>query len=189
MTKQDILALLEQTPIIAAIKDNTGLAECLRCDAPVVFVLYGTVVSIPDIVRQAHTAGKAVFVHIDLIDGLSAREAAVDYIASATAADGIISTKPALVRRAQEIGLVAIRRFFLLDSLALHNLQKQLAPDVGDLVEILPGVMPKMLQKIADASPVPLVAGGLVSDKEDVLHALSAGAIAVSSTNPAVWYL
>ncbi|EJW91450.1 Glycerol-3-phosphate responsive antiterminator, partial [gut metagenome] len=35
----------------------------------------------------------------------------------------------------------------------------------------------------------PLIASGLISDKEDVIAALSAGALAVSSTCPAVWKL
>jgi glycerol uptake operon antiterminator len=34
---------------------------------------------------------------------------------------------------------------------------------------------------------MPVIAGGLISDKEDIISALGAGAIAVSSTNPAVW--
>ncbi len=33
----------------------------------------------------------------------------------------------------------------------------------------------------------PIIAGGLISDKESVVAALSAGAIAVSSTNHGVW--
>ncbi|MEG1720939.1 MAG: glycerol-3-phosphate responsive antiterminator, partial [Pseudoflavonifractor sp.] len=35
----------------------------------------------------------------------------------------------------------------------------------------------------------PIIAGGLIADKEDVTSALSAGAIAVSSTNREIWFL
>jgi glycerol uptake operon antiterminator len=150
-------------------------------------VLYGTVVDIADIVCTARAAGKAVIVHIDLIDGLAARDVAVDFIVQNTKADGIISTKPALVRRAKEKGLVGIRRFFLLDSLAMCNMEKQLAADTPDLVEVLPGTMPKTLRQVVAKTQVPIIAGGLIADKEDVVNALSAGAVAVSSTNAAVW--
>ena len=34
---------------------------------------------------------------------------------------------------------------------------------------------------------VPIIAGGLISEKEDVINALDAGAIAISSTNQQVW--
>ncbi len=184
-----MVELLEETPIIAAIKDEAGLEKCLSCDAKIVFVLFGNVLNIPEIVKSIHGAGKLAIVHLDLIDGLAAREIAVEYIAKNTAADGIISTKPALVKAAREKGLLAIRRFFLLDSMALRAIEKQLTPESTDLIEVLPGVMPKILKKIAKITPVPMIAGGLISDKEDVMSALSAGAIGVSTTAPEVWYL
>ena len=79
-----------------------------------VFVLYGSVASIPAIVQRLKQAGKTVFVDVDLLDGLSAREAAVEYLAGATRADGVISTKAALVRRAKALGLAGVYRAFCL---------------------------------------------------------------------------
>lgn len=133
--------------------------------------------------------GKVPFVHADLIDGLSAREVAVDFIAAQTAAAGIISTKPALIRRARELGLCAVQRFFVLDSIALENLKRQLENTRPDSIEILPGVMPKVIRRITGFARVPVIAGGLISDKEDIIAALDAGAAAISSTNPAIWFL
>ncbi|MFV0352296.1 MAG: glycerol-3-phosphate responsive antiterminator [Oscillospiraceae bacterium] len=189
MEKSEMLKLLEGEPVIAAVKDEEGLYKCLTCPAGVVFVLFGTVVSIPGIVEKLHRAGKAAVVHVDLIDGLALKESAVEYIAQATKAQGVISTRPALVQHALHKGLIGIRRLFLLDSLALENLHKQVSPENTDFLEVLPGAMPKVLQKIAKGLPVPMIAGGLIADKEDVVNALSAGAVAVSTTNPEVWKL
>ena len=58
-----------------------------------------------------------------------------------------------------------------------------------DFIEVLPGVMPKVLGRIAKVSRIPMIAGGLITEKEDVIAALSVGAIAVSSTNQDVWKL
>lgn len=189
MDAKTMAQLLGESPVIAAVKDEQGLARCLTCTAQVVFVLYGTVVDIPRTVARIKDAGKAAVVHLDLIDGLSTREVAADYIASATQADGVISTKTGPVRRARELGLVGIRRFFLLDSLALETMRAQLAQHSADLIEVLPGTMPKVLARVAGFSPLPFIAGGLIADKEDVVGALSAGALAVSTTNAAVWGL
>lgn len=179
--------LLGECPVIAAVKDDKGLQKALAGSAGVVFVLYGTVTDIPGTVRQIKAAGKAAVVHLDLIDGLAAREVAVDYLASNTQADGVISTKTGLVRRARELGLVGIRRFFLLDSLALETMRAQLAQHPADFIEVLPGTMPKVLRRVAGLSPLPFIAGGLIADKEDVVAALSAGALAVSTSSPALW--
>lgn len=186
MDRKYLLQLLDANPVIAAIKDTNGLAAAIDSDVSVVFLLGFDVLTVGDAVAQLHRAGKQAFVHIDLVDGLSSREIAADFIARQTAADGIISTKAGLTRRGRELGLVTIQRFFLLDSLALDNIQRQRAQDC-DLIEVLPGLMPKIIRRVAALTGKPVIAGGLISDKEDVTAALSAGAIAVSTTNPAVW--
>lgn len=37
-----------------------------------IFLLFGDVLNIGEMVGRAHAAGKAVFVHLDLVDGLAA---------------------------------------------------------------------------------------------------------------------
>jgi glycerol-3-phosphate responsive antiterminator len=49
--------------------------------------------------------------------------------------------------------------------------------------------MPKVVARICKLADTPVIAGGLVSDKEDVMELLEAGVISVSSTNPNVWFL
>ena len=187
MDTAQLLDLLADCPVIAAVKDDAGLDAALNSDVAVIFLLYGDILTVERMVDRVHDAGKRAFVHLDLIDGLSAREVAADFIARHTDADGIISTRSALVRRAGELGLLTIQRFFLLDSMALRNMEKQLAQDASDLIEVLPGRMPKMIRRIRERTDKPVIAGGLISDKEDVTGALGAGAAAVSSTDPAVW--
>ena len=102
---------LEDSPIIAAIKDDEGLKKCKESDSQVIFILYGDICSISDIVNEVKTSGKIAMVHIDLINGLSSKEIAVDFIKKYTEADGIITTKPALIKHAKELGLYTIRVF------------------------------------------------------------------------------
>ena len=109
----------QENPIVAAIRSDADLADCLTTDVRVVFVLYGDVCSISDIVDRVKTAGKLAVVHIDLITGLSAKEVAVDFLRSNTRADGVISTRPALIQRAKELGLFTLLRVFVIDSSAL----------------------------------------------------------------------
>lgn len=184
-----VIQYLEETPVVAAVKNHEGLEKSLCSDSRIVFVLYGDVNSIPEITQRIQAAGKLAFVHIDLLDGLSAREAAVDYIRRSTSAVGVISTKPGLIRYARSLGFVTVQRFFVLDSLALENVRRADSQDAADFVEILPGLMPKIIRRLADGLRRPVIAGGLISDKEDVVTALGAGAIAISSTNADVWFM
>lgn len=179
--------LLSLGPVIASVKDEAGLAAAVRSDVQVIFLLFGDVANIGELTKRAHDGGKAVFVHLDLVDGLASREVSVDFLAKYTLADGVLSTKAALTRRAKELGLLAIQRFFLLDSMAISNIEKHLSPDTSDMIEVLPALMPKVIRRVCAVAGKPVIAGGLISDKEDVTGALAAGAVAVSATDPAVW--
>ena len=187
--KRKFRVILEDCPVIAAVKDETGLKECLYSESQIIFLLFGDICSVGRYVEIAKSAGKMVFVHMDLINGLGNKEVAVDFIREHTGVDGIISTKPQLVKRAKELGLFGILRIFVIDSMAFGNIEKQCASLVPDAVEILPGLMPKIIKKLCSTVNVPIIAGGLISDKEDVMNALTVGAVAISVTNQRVWFM
>ncbi|MCL2856263.1 MAG: glycerol-3-phosphate responsive antiterminator [Oscillospiraceae bacterium] len=189
MVESTLSAILKENPIICAVKSYDDLTKSLACESKVVFVLFGDVLSIGDIVAKVKAADKYALVHIDLIEGLASRDVAVDYLAGSTQVDGIISTKASIIRRAKALGLFAIQRFFVLDSMALVNIQKQIPFEGADAIEVLPGAMPKIIKTLTSYTRKPIIASGLINDKEDVIGALGAGALSVSSSNSGVWFL
>lgn len=179
---------IESNPVVAAVKDMEGLLRCCEIeDIRVVFILFGDICTIREIVNRVKQTGRTAMVHIDLITGLGSKEVAVDYIKQYTKADGIITTKPLLIKRGKELSLCTVLRYFLIDSMALENIRNQQRMVKPDFIEVLPGLMPKVIEQICQTSRVPIIAGGLITDKEAVMGALSAGAIAVSTTNRDVW--
>ncbi len=191
MKNREFINKIEMNPIIAAVKDDEGLNTALTEDVEIIFVLYGDICTIPEIVRKIKKAGKVAMVHVDLITGLNnSKEVCLDFIRNNTEADGIITTKSNLIAHARELELNTVLRYFILDSMALQNIEKQ-ARSSGikpDIIEFLPGiVLPKMIRRINKVSRVPIIAGGLIADKEDVMNALDAGALAISTTNETVW--
>lgn len=186
---RQIMEQFEDCPVIAAVKDEEGLAACLTSDIRIIFVLFGDVCSIPELVARLKAAGKTVIVHMDLISGLAGKEIAVDYIRRNTRADGIISTKPALIRQARELGLFTVMRFFAIDSMAFENIRRQSEAVRPDIIEVLPGLMPKVIRRICSESRIPVIAGGLITDREDIMGALQAGAVSISTTNRRVWFM
>jgi len=181
--------ILADTPIIAAVKDMEGLEKCLDSDIQVIFLLFGDVCSLQSIVKKVKDAGKIAMVHMDLVSGFTGKEIVLDYIKQYTDADGIITTKNNLIKYAKQIGLYTVLRYFVVDSMALSNIEKQVAMVQPDVIEILPGVMPQIIKKVNKISKVPVIAGGLIADKKDVMTALSSGAVAISATSPEVWFL
>lgn len=189
MRPEQILEVIGTNPIITAVKNREGLKTCLETESGLVFILFGDICTIPEIVREVKAAGKIPIVHLDLLGGIGNKEIAVDFMKEQTEAEGIISTRPALLKRAKELGLFTVLRAFILDSMAFTNIQKQIDHIRPDCIEILPGVMPKITKRIVEETEIPVICGGLIADKEDIMGAISAGAVAISSTNQEVWIL
>ena len=158
---------LLDSPVIAAVKDEAGLDAALQSECGAVFLLFGSAAEVGRLVRRTRDAGKLAIVHIDLVEGLSCREAAVDTLAALCRPDGIISTRPPLVRRGRHMG--------------------QLNVGKPDFIEILPGIIPRVIGEVAAATSTPVIAGGLIRYKDEVMAAMRAGAAAVSTSSPPVW--
>lgn len=182
-----MLEYLHNFPVIAAAKDADGLEKAIKSQSNVIFLLFGDVCNIIQLVKKIKSAGKQAIVHIDLIDGLSGREVCVKFIKNNTEADGIISTKTSVIRIARELGFITVQRFFLIDSRAFENTVKSVVQNKSDFIEILPGCMPKIIKKITSMVSVPVIAGGMIYDKEDIISALGSGSVAVSTTSPNLW--
>lgn len=181
--------ILEDCPVIAAVRDEESLERSFQSECSIIFVLYGDVCSIPDITERIKARGKTAMIHLDMIGGLDSREIAVDYIRRFTKADGIISTKTAQIRRAKELGLYTVYRFFLLDSRSVETIRKQCQLIRPDCMELLPGIAPKVIAGITKQQHIPVIAGGLISDREDVMAALQAGAASISTTKQELWFI
>ena len=185
--REEMLEIIAEFPIIAAVKDEKELKESLMTDCKVIFILFGNICNISEIVEKIKNKDKLAIIHADLVQGLSAKTEAIDYLRLNTKADGIISTKGNLVTYAVEIGLIGILRNFIIDSMAMENVNKQVSLANPDMVEIMPGIMPEIIEKIKSELKLPLIAGGLISEKKDVIAALAAGADAVSTTKIGLW--
>lgn len=187
--KEEVVGMLEEMPIIAAIKDDEGLIKCIDSPSKVVFVLYGDICNIGYIIKTLKEHGKYVIVHIDLVEGLESKAVSVKYLKNNTAIDGIISTKSLVIKAAKKEGLTTVMRFFALDSMSFESIKKHADTGIVDFIEVLPGIAPKAIGKLAENMDIPVIAGGLISDKDDVIAVLQNGAIAISSTNQGVWEL
>ncbi|SHK09984.1 glycerol uptake operon antiterminator [Clostridium cavendishii DSM 21758] len=178
--------LLEENPVIAAVKDMNGLNKALESDVQVIFVLFGNIINISEISKKIYDNKKVGIIHIDLVDGLASREIAIEFLKNNTKFHGIISTKPQVIKAAKNYGFIAIQRSFILDTISLINVKNHLVESC-DAVEILPGLLFKVMNKLSKTINKPLIAGGLISDKEDVVEALRSGATCISTTREEIW--
>lgn len=183
MKKAQIYDRLERSPVIAA--TDGGWRAAVVSDAEVLFHTGASLLTVEEELHLAKRANKAVFVHIDLAAGIGRDAAGLQWLA-ARGADGIISTRTQLIRTAHECGLLTVQRFFVLDSKGMHAIDDAIGTGCADLIEIMPGVIPKALAHVC-AQPTPVIAGGLIETKNEIMAALAAGALAVSTGKSDLW--
>lgn len=187
--KTDILAILRKNPVIAALCKEENLDDLCLSNVKVAFILCGDFKTLPGIVERVKAARILTFVYIDFVEGLSAKETAVDFVKHYTCADGIVTTKSNQVRRAHALDLLAIQRYFVFDTIAQYNIKKQISVSTADAVEILPGVIARVNQYISENGKEPLIVGGFISSEEDIKNALKSGAMAITTSVPGLWFL
>lgn len=176
---------LEISPVIAAIRDSKWSAA-LSSPSEVLFYLEPHLSTVRERIGQAHAAGKLIFIHLDLAEGIGKDKEGVAYLADC-GADGIISTRAQIIRFAKELGLLTVQRFFALDSQGLDSISEMLRSSRPHYMEIMPGVIPKVLTRFSGGA-IPVIAGGLIEEKAEVTAALSGGALAVSTGCESLWY-
>ncbi len=184
---QGILDILIENPVVAALRSADKIDRVISTNIKVVFLLFGNIGELEEQCKRLNDAGKLVFLHVDLIDGLRPDSVGIRYVTERMKPAGIITTKGSCVRIAHELGVFSIQRVFMLDSTALKSGIQNVASCKPDLVEILPGVCEKALILAKNNMATPFIAGGFIESKEDIIMALRTGAVAVSTSYEELW--
>ncbi len=182
-----VIRKLNQYPVIAALKDSQSAQAACKSNVKVCFILGGDILSVPKIIEMLKDAGKFVFVHIDMISGMGADKAAVKYIARKWRPDGIITTRKNLIKCAKDEGLTTVQRIFLLDSTSVTSGIKMVSSAEPDIVEVVPGVISKAISEIKTNIKQQVIAGGMITEIDEVQQALNVGAVGISTSRHELW--
>ncbi|MGN0802415.1 MAG: glycerol-3-phosphate responsive antiterminator [Candidatus Faecivicinus sp.] len=186
---QKLLKQFQKSPVIPAAHNPEAVRRAADTSAAVIFLLGGSILTLPEMIRIAHDNGKRAFVHIDLAEGLGRDEIAVRWLVEQQHADGVISTRPSLLKAASELGAITIQRLFLMDSTSFEHGKRMLRNTPPDMAEVLPGIAPKAIRQLCEALDKPVIAGGLITEPKEIALALQAGASAVSVGDEKLWNL
>jgi|SRR6056297_880257 len=186
---QRLEELLEKFPIVAGINEDTKLKKALFSKIRAVFLLNAKLNKLNSYKSKCEEKEKQLFLHLDLIRGMSSDKEAISYLASKSLCDGIITTHKNLIEYSQNKGFYTIQRIFVLDSGTIKNGINSLKKIRPDAVEILPGLMaPFFIDQINYKMDIPFIAGGLIRNKEHVDELLNKGIMAVSTSEDKLWY-
>lgn len=187
MSTQKCFLMLKENPIIIAVRDPRDLADAIRTQSQIIFLLTGNVFNLKKMVEICLKAGKYVFTHLDLVKGYSQDNYFIKYLKDEIKPTGIISTKNNVISRAKQENLLTVQRLFLLDSSAMDVSIESARRIKPDAIEILPGLVPKLIKNVKSKINTPIITGGFIETPDEVCSCLLAGALSSSTSYKPLW--
>lgn len=178
---------LVQSQIIASVKKEDDIDNAIHSNANIVFLLTGNLITTKRYIERIQQANKEAFIHFDFIDGLANSKSAIEFVAEMWKPRGIITTKSNLIQHAKNAGLLTVQRLFLIDRSAMKKGLEIAHRFNPDAIEVLPGIMPSIIEELTKLTPLPIIAGGLISNEAEIMQGLEAGALAISAGNRKLW--
>ncbi|MCE5006044.1 glycerol-3-phosphate responsive antiterminator GlpP [Staphylococcus equorum] len=171
-------------PAIRSMKDlekliQTDYKECVLLDTHI-----GHIKSIMELMKKNNIE---VYMHIDLIRGMSHDEFACEFIIQNYHPKGIVSTKTKVINKAKALNTTTVFRVFVLDSHALTRSIELIKRVEPDFVEVLPGIATKAIKIINEETNTSVIAGGLINDVEEVDVAVENGAKYITTSDRDLW--
>ncbi len=174
--------------IIAAVRAEKDFEYALLSDANLLFDLSPDINTLYQKAKSAHKHDKKLYIHIDLAKGVGKDREAIEFIKKFEV-DGIISTRVNIIKYAREAGFNTVQRFFAVDSQSVETTVESIKASKPDMIEIMPGVIPKVITLLKSKVSMPIIAGGLISTETEAKTAIESGAWAVSTGKTDLWGL
>ncbi|WP_243633142.1 glycerol-3-phosphate responsive antiterminator [Paenibacillus xerothermodurans] len=178
---------MQTYPVIASITEADQITDALASGVRRVNLMAGTINNLKPIIERLHDVGKQVFVHIEMVGGIGRDASSIQYLAEVFKADGIVTTKSNAVAAAKQAGIRSIQRCFAIDSAAVETAVRMINKCGPDEVELMPGLMPRVIREVKGKITQPLIVGGLIRHDEEIRLALENGADFVSIGDSRFW--
>ncbi|WP_269431671.1 glycerol-3-phosphate responsive antiterminator [Bacillus sp. JCM 19034] len=179
--------MFENQKILPAVRNMKDFETFIKSNYKYGVFLELHLSQLKNVFEMAHKREKKMFLHADLVQGLKNDEYAAEYLCQEVNPYGLISTKPGVILKARQKGVKAIQRIFILDSNALKRNITLIQKAQPDFVEVLPGLIPKIIKEINYKTERDVFAGGLIETVDEVENAIQAGAKAVTTSNIKLW--
>ena len=175
---QPMIDILKKQICVPVVPSMKRLEKFIETDL-VVCILQDIHISLLEhMIKTLHDNNKLALVHIDMVHGISSDEHGAEFLCQRLRADGVISSKTRIIETTKKNKKIAIQRMFLIDSKSIERGIETVQKSQPDIVEVMPAIAYKIIPYIKSQINMPLIGGGLLKSKEDILQGLEAGCMA-----------
>lgn len=183
------LDIFKKYPVIAAVRTPEDIEKALLSKVNILFMVGGDFFQAEYLIKKFKRKDTLVFLHMDLIEGIGKDLGGIRYAVRSTGIDGVISTKSHMIKTASKEGLITVHRIFLMDNQAFESGIKMFQESKSDIIELTPGLMPRIVRQVNHSFKPPVITSGLIAKPNDVTTMLNAGAMNIVCTRKELWNL
>jgi glycerol uptake operon antiterminator len=182
----DLDMKLTRNPVIASVFGAGCVARFLDSGCQLCILAHVSLHELEGLLQQLDRAGKFTFVNMDACSGLGQDRGAVEYLKK-IGTQGVVSTKTAMIQRANSLNMVTMQKVFVTDRSNLPRSAAALEQSKPHLVQVMPWPVIAHLTEGEKRSLSPFIAAGFIRTESDVATALRAGAKGVSTSANELW--
>ncbi len=187
MNQREFYEQLTKIRKIASVKEPKALEKALEAEVSAVVLSTGNIGIIKRYVDLYRSHRTPVFLHLERIGGISHDKEGIAFLAHYVKPDGIVTTRNSVIKLAKLQGLLTIQRLFLVDSDSIKSGLQSVQETQPDAIEIMPALLPEFIALYREQVDIPIIAGGLIRERTQMIQALQYGAVAVSMGNHQLW--
>lgn len=174
---------LIEYPLISGVYNMNNMESIINSQSKNIFLLNGNIFNLKDISTKIKNNGKALYIFVDSIDGFSKDTWGLEYMVKNIDLDGIISAKSSIIKMSMDMGVFTIQRTIIYNTKTLDDSLRSLKNMRPHAIEILPGLLPNIINKISNETKLPIIASGLINNTEDIKKCLNSGAMGICTSN------
>lgn len=180
--------ILSESPIIASVSTMADFEYAVTCEnVSCIALKFGDIDTIANLVERAHRHKKKVIAHFDSIRGVARDNCGVRFLAK-VGVDCLNTTKPQFIGVIRDAGMVAILVMFLVDTEAVKAGIESINKNKPDAVVIMPTSIPgDFVKDIIKKIKINVIAGGLLTKKEELIEAMDKGICSVITSRKELW--
>ena len=175
-----------KNPLIAAARSN-NLSKAVESNVSAVILMEVKLNYLLQDEFKKNKDKKPIFIHLDLLKGLSNDVESMKCIKEYINPSGIVSTKSTVLNAAKKRGLMTIQRVFLIDNKSLKNSIASIIENDPDMVEVMPALCGEIVDRLKKEINRPIILGGLIDKEEQIIEGLKQGADAISFSKEELW--
>jgi glycerol uptake operon antiterminator len=181
------LLKFKEYPVIAAVRTKEDYCSALTSKVKVMFMVGGDVFKVKEEMKAHKAKDGLLFLHMDLIEGIGKDLGGINFAKENFGIDGIISTKNHILKIGKQENLITVHRIFLMDFQALNSGMHLIKSSNPDFIELTPGVIPRVVNKVSRECSQPVISSGLISSEEDVRMMIRSGASNIVCSCKKIW--